>query len=155
MPDVPDADPGRRPDGGSLFVLLIERTEQGLAGIGLWVDEIARTLSLTGVEEYALRLCVEEAVANLVMHGVAIPGIDASCVSLEVERAAVGLRLCVSDRCLPFDPHAMPAQGALDDDPDRRIGGYGMMLMRQHARDIRYRREGDTNHLTLLLPRLD
>ena len=57
----------------------------------------------------------------------------------------------VSDTGTPFDPLSA-ADPDLDAHIDERpVGGLGLYLIRSLAQDIRYRREGDTNLLTVVL----
>jgi anti-sigma regulatory factor (Ser/Thr protein kinase) len=142
-----------RPPGNAGFTLRIERNIQGLARLGGWVDEIVTALALTEPVEYALRFCVEEAATNIVIHGRPVPGTDAGTVTLTVAQTPCLLRLVITDRCAWFDPCLAPAQNVAAD-PDR-IGGLGIPLMRRYAKDIRYRRDGDANRLTLTIARAD
>ena len=130
------------------FALRVERSMQGLERLGPWVDEVAADLALTRRVEYALRLCLEEAVANLVMHGVPVPGADA--VSMIVDCTDDGLRLTVTDRCEAFDLRSVTSVSLADRSP-AQIGGLGIHLMRQYARVIDYARDGDANRLTVTI----
>ena len=52
--------------------------------VGAWVDELAILLNLSGETEYALRLCLEEAVTNIVNHATPEPGVEKDSVALHL-----------------------------------------------------------------------
>ncbi|HEY8289608.1 MAG TPA: STAS domain-containing protein, partial [Acetobacteraceae bacterium] len=58
------------------FSLQVERTMSGIRRAGGWADELAILINLSSRTEYALRLCLEEAVTNIVAHGQPGPGPD-------------------------------------------------------------------------------
>jgi anti-sigma regulatory factor (Ser/Thr protein kinase) len=149
MPSAADAD--------NAFTLQIERSMAGLARLGGWVDTVTASLGLDSAVEYALRLCVEEAAANVVMHGTAGPeaGADggAEVVALRVEPAPNALRVTVEDRCGAFDPLHVPAPEIPTNLGEARVGGLGIHLMRQYARAIDYARVDGVNRLTLTIGR--
>jgi anti-sigma regulatory factor (Ser/Thr protein kinase) len=140
-------------DAGNTFTLRIERSMAGLAQLGGWVDVITAALGLGEAADYALRLCVEEAAANVVMHGVADADGDAGFVALRVEAAPDALRLTIEDRCAAFDPLHVPAPEIPATLEQARVGGLGIHLMRQYTSAISYERAGDVNRLTLTIGR--
>jgi anti-sigma regulatory factor (Ser/Thr protein kinase) len=137
------------PDGS--FVLRVERSMAGLARLGGWMDKIVAALRLDSRTEYALRLCVEEAAANVVMHGVPDDA-DAGFVVLRVATEMEVLRVVVEDRCGAFDPLTVPTPELPRRLEDARVGGLGIHLMRQYARAIDYERRDGTNRLMLSIP---
>jgi anti-sigma regulatory factor (Ser/Thr protein kinase) len=142
-------------DAGNTFTLRIERSMAGLAQLGGWVDTVTATLGLDPSADFALRLCVEEAAANVVMHGEADAGAngDARFVVLRVDAAQDVLRVTVEDRCGAFDPLHVPPPERPTDLAEARVGGLGIHLMRQYAQAISYERTGDVNRLTLTIGR--
>lgn len=145
MPSVPDAD--------TRFLLRIERSKAGLARLGGWVDEVAAALALPADAEYALRLCVEEAVANVVMHGVAAAEADAGTVVLRLEADDDVLLVTIEDRCVAFDPLEVGPPERPTSLDDARVGGLGVHLMRQYARAVDYAWVDGRNRLTLTIGR--
>lgn len=163
-------------DTGGGFVLRIERSMAGLGRLSGWVDHIAAALQLGAAAEYALRLCLEEAAANVVMHGgMDGAGTDAGAgnprdddgaglhgatgvgasdfVALLVTPAAEALMVTVEDHCTAFDPLTVPPPVAPKSLEEAQIGGLGIHLMRQYARSVCYERVGSVNRLTLTVPR--
>ena len=81
-------------DAGHSFTLRIERSMAGLEQLGGWVDKVAAALGLDKAADYALRLCLEEAAANVVMHGTA--GADGGRGFRRAAGRAVRRRRCES-----------------------------------------------------------
>ena len=126
----------------------------GLELVGGWVDAITAALHLESSTEYGLRLCLEEAAANVVMHG--IPGSDgggADFVMLRIEPKAETLCVTVEDRCGAFNPLDVPTPERPTSLEDTPIGGLGIHLMRQYVRSMSYERVGDINRLTVVIGR--
>jgi anti-sigma regulatory factor (Ser/Thr protein kinase) len=134
------------------FDLEVDRTMTGVRRAGAWVDELAILLNLSGETEYALRLCLEEAVTNIVNHATPGPGIGRDSVSLHMVANASTLRVRIEDRCGAFNPLATPLP-APDDPAPEGEGGLGITLLRRHANEVTWARDGDTNRLLITLPR--
>jgi len=107
---------------------------------GDWLAAWLAPRAVTADLAFAMRLCLEEALANIVMHG-RTEGEAAIAVSLAEEQGA--LVLTISDDGVAFDPvTAEPPQSPL-------IGGNGLILLRRYANSMSYRREGGRNYLSL------
>jgi anti-sigma regulatory factor (Ser/Thr protein kinase) len=119
----------------------------GLNRLGSWIDHVSAALRLAAGAEYALRLCLEEAVANVVMHGGPCSAAERVTISLHADSSV--LHITVEDACAPFDPTSWhEAQVGLD-----QPGGRGLRLMRQYASSVSYRRTDDANQLALTIGR--
>ena len=92
-------------------------------------------------------LVLEEIAMNVVMH-------SGHKGDIPITMTAAGERaeFAVRDRGIPFDPNQdappPPEAASFDDIP---IGGLGLPLVRSIVDRMEYRREGDVNHLRLLL----
>ncbi len=136
------------PEKGDTLRLLLSRDQDGLLCLGAWVDAVIAELHLTGRTAFGLRLCLEEAVANLVMHGIPSPGIASDTIGIEVSSDDDSIHLTIEDHCQPFDPtRAETPNGG-------GVGGQGLVLMRQFASTLRYYRAGAANRLHLTLSRM-
>jgi anti-sigma B factor antagonist len=134
------------------FDLEVERSMQGVRRASAWVDELAILLNLTGEAEYSLRLCLEEAVTNIVNHATPEPGIARDIVGLNMVADSSKLRLTIVDYCGAFNPLATPLPGPDDPAPEGE-GGLGITLLRRHADEVGWERAGATNRLAITLPR--
>jgi anti-sigma B factor antagonist len=134
------------------FDLEIDRTMTGVRRVGAWVDELAILLTLSGESEYALRLCLEEAVTNIVNHATPEPGGARDSVTLRMLANASKLRVTIEDHCGAFNPLDTPLPGPDDPFPEGD-GGLGITLLRRHADEVHWERDGSTNRLSIALPR--
>jgi anti-sigma B factor antagonist len=134
------------------FHLEVARTMAGVRRVGAWVDELAILLTLGGEAEYALRLCLEEAVTNIVNHATPEPGVDKDVVNLNMLADSGKLRVAIEDHCGSFNPLATPLPGPDDPAPEGE-GGLGITLLRRHANEVMWERDGLTNRLSITIPR--
>jgi anti-sigma regulatory factor (Ser/Thr protein kinase) len=94
-----------------------------------------------------IHLALDEIVSNVVVHGCAADRVCHISVDLAVQGDEIEVH--VRDDADPFDPLQHP-----DPEPslalsDRPIGGLGIYLVKKLMTEVRYRREGGVNHLTL------
>ena len=111
--------------------------------------EAARRMGLPGRVAFAIDLCANEAVANVVAYG--FPGGGEHEILVRLARAADGVRLTVEDEGVPFDPVAAPLPDAPAGLEDARVGGWGLGLIRAHADRCEYERRDGRNRLTVVL----
>ena len=86
------------------FSLQVDRSMRGVARVGAWVDELAILLNLAHRTEYALRLCLEEAVTNIVTHARPVPGVDGEKVGLRLIAEPSQLCVTLQDQCEEYNP---------------------------------------------------
>jgi len=122
-----------------------------MARLSDWVDEVATTLALAPRRLFALRLCAEELVTNVMMHSRAAVEGTTVAVHIRLVRKGDELRLFVEDDGAPFDPTlvAEPARASSLDDV--QIGGLGLRLVRRFATDLSYSRAGGLNRIEVTL----
>jgi anti-sigma B factor antagonist len=135
------------PSASLTFSLQVDRSMRGVARAGAWVDELSILLNLSQRTEYALRLCLEEAVTNLVTHARPVPGVDGEKVDLRLVADSSLLYLSLQDQCEEYNP----LQKLPQEPPGE--GGLGVSLLRQHARTVTWSRVGVSNRLMLTVPR--
>lgn len=131
------------------FSLEVDRSMRGVARVGAWVDELAILLNLSQRTEYALRLCLEEAVTNIVTHAQPVTGVDPSRIGLRLIAERKQLWVTVQDQCEEYNP--LQNVGVVQEASGE--GGLGIGLLRQHARDVAWSRVGSANRLMLTIPR--
>jgi len=148
---VGGVDDDDRPTTSLPFSLQVDRSMRGVARVGAWVDELAILLNLSHRTEYALRLCLEEAVTNIVTHAKPVPGVDAEKVGLRLIAEPGQLCMTLQDHCEEYNPLQSGNVGATQDVSGE--GGLGIGLLRQHARDVTWSRVGPVNRLMLTIPR--
>jgi anti-sigma regulatory factor (Ser/Thr protein kinase) len=117
-----------------------------MARLAAWVEAEAPALGLGARQLYAIQLCLEEVVANLVMHARPARG-DGISIAVRLEDAP--LRVTVEDDAEPFDltSHA-PAIGPASLEA-AEPGGLGLGLVTAYTTARDYRSEGGRNRLVL------
>jgi anti-sigma regulatory factor (Ser/Thr protein kinase) len=96
---------------------------------------------------FAVQLCLEEAVANVIMYGGARD--DRLEIAVEVERSDGTLVARIEDNGRHFDPTQVPARPLARSLEDAKIGDLGIHLMRSFANGMHYERRNGRNRLTL------
>jgi serine/threonine-protein kinase RsbW len=95
---------------------------------------------------FALQLCLEEAVANIIMHGTAEE--DRSEIAIELEHDGETLRARVEDCGRRFDPTLFPPPVPATSLERAKVGDLGIHLMRSFADGMHYERRGHRNRST-------
>lgn len=114
-----------------------------------WAEGWATAHDLDANAAFAMRLCVEEAVTNIVLYAYAsekAPGLVAANACL----GPLDVRLTITDRGCPFDVAGARDEGREGDIVSATIGGRGIRLMREFSDRLEYARHGDQNRLTLI-----
>jgi serine/threonine-protein kinase RsbW len=96
---------------------------------------------------FAVQLCLEEAVANVIMYGGASD--ERLEIMVEVERNGALLVARVVDNGREFDPTRVPAPSTPISLADAKVGDLGIHLMRSFASAMHYERRDGCNRLTL------
>jgi anti-sigma regulatory factor (Ser/Thr protein kinase) len=126
------------------LVLRNDLAELGrLAG---WVEGWAQP-SVTADMSFAIQLCLEEAVANIIMYsGVKDDRLE---IAVELERNGGTLVARVEDTGRQFDPTLFPLPIPATSLEEAEVGDLGIHLMRSFADGMDYERRDCRNRLTL------
>ena len=92
-------------------------------------------------------LAVEEAVTNVIRYAY---GDEEGSVRLVAERQGDSLVFELSDCGRPFDPTQVPEADVTLPAGERQEGGLGLFLVKRIMSEVRYRRVGNENRLTLM-----
>jgi serine/threonine-protein kinase RsbW len=96
---------------------------------------------------FALQLCLEEAVANIIMHG---GGKDEQLdIAVELGRNGGTLVARIEDNGRPFDPTRVPSPARASSLEEAKASDLGIHLMRTFASSMQYERRDGCNRLTL------
>jgi serine/threonine-protein kinase RsbW len=117
-----------------------------LKRLAVWIEGWARKVVSSDVS-FAVQLCLEEAVANVMMYG----GMsDARLkIVIEVEHNGATLVARVVDNGRQFDPTQAPPPSMPASLAEAKIGDLGIHLMRSFASGMHYERRDGCNRLTL------
>jgi len=121
-----------------------------LSRVQLWIDAVADRHGVSADARFPMQLCMEEALANVVLHGYhEEPGHSIVLWSTAAEGT---LFFAIDDQAPPFDPLDPGAQNApvgpasLD---SIQPGGNGLRLLRRFAGSLAYERLSNGNRLTI------
>jgi anti-sigma regulatory factor (Ser/Thr protein kinase) len=112
-----------------------------------WAEEFGRSTKLHADLLFAIQLCIEEAVANIIMYSGAAE--QRQEVAVELVQTGTDVLAIIEDGGRSFDPTAMPPRrkpASLEEAP---VGDLGIHLMRSFATDMHYERRDGRNRLTL------
>jgi serine/threonine-protein kinase RsbW len=127
--------------------LVLRNTIADLPELSRWIESCTRQ-DVSSDVAFAVALCLEEAVVNIIMHG-GDEG-DPLEITVELERERGALTARIEDNGRAFDPTRVPSRAPATSLKDAKIGDLGIHLMRSFANEMRYGRSGGRNQLTLL-----
>jgi serine/threonine-protein kinase RsbW len=111
-----------------------------------WIEARAQH-ELSDDTWFAVQLCLEEAVANIIMHGGAKD--DRVEIAIELEHDGAMLVARIEDAGSEFDPTQFPPLLMAKSLDDAKVGDYGIHLMRCFTTGMHYERQQGRNRLTL------
>ena len=98
---------------------------------------------------FQINLCLDELTTNVVKYAHADDGTRKIHITLASEPDLITIEMM--DNGPPFDPlHDAPQPDLEASLEDRRIGGLGIHFVRTLMDEVRYRREQNRNHLTMI-----
>ena len=111
-----------------------------------WIDGIAQKLGLTEQLTFAIQLCMEEDVSNVIRHSYA--GDDGQWVTVRCAPSQDGhVVFTIEDNATPFDPLQGSEPPAIGPEDNGQLGGQGIRLLRQFADTLEYESKPGCNRL--------
>ncbi len=122
---------------------------ESLQEIRDFIEEAARRAGLDPSAQFDLKLAVDEACSNIVLHGYE-PG-KPGPIGVSFESDGRQVVVTITDRARPFDPKNAPVPDLDVDWRERRPGGLGWYLIRQVMDSVEYDSDPERgNRLTLV-----
>lgn len=123
-----------------------------IAQVPAWIEDLASRHAIPENVEYAINLCLEEAVSNIIRHGYGTGKTDGSVTLRFMAPKPDSFVFVVEDQAQPFNPLDVPAP-----DPQGKmgVGGHGIHFIRQFADGIEYERTPGGNRLRMRFSRAD
>ena len=126
--------------------LLLHRDLAELQRLAVWIEDWAAR-DLSADLSFAVQVCLEEAVANIMMYTAAQ---DAPLdIVVEVERTDQALVARIEDNGSAFDPTRAPRRTVPASLAQAKVGNLGIHLMRSFASGMHYERRDNRNRLTM------
>jgi serine/threonine-protein kinase RsbW len=113
-----------------------------------WIDSLASQHAIPVEVQFAIELCLEEAVSNIIRHGYGGDTDRSLIVRFTMPRPGF-FDFVVEDEAPPFNPlHATDAP-ELNSSEEIQIGGQGIRLMRRFANVLTYEPTPTGNRLSM------
>jgi anti-sigma regulatory factor (Ser/Thr protein kinase) len=125
--------------------LLLRKDVAELERLAGWIEGFTRQGTSLDVS-FAVQLCLEEAVANIIMYGGAKD--DPIEIAVELERNGTTLVARIEDNGRQFDPTHAPPPAPAASLEEAKVGDLGIHLMRSFASGMDYERRDGLNRLT-------
>ena len=111
-------------------------------------DAFAQQQELSGPVARKIKIALDDLLNNIVSYG--YPEAPSRGIEILLEIADQRLSVTVIDDGIPFNPLDQKPPRTDESLEDRQIGGLGVHLVRNLADDLSYRRENETNVLTIV-----
>lgn len=126
---------------------IISKKEQ-IIFVVRWIRDICTALHLSDKKRFAFELSVEELITNVVSY--AYEELEDHCpikatFSLDGNRATVW----IEDHGIPFNPVELTTPPMANSIEEAKIGGLGIVLVKQLMDGMAYDRKGDKNILSI------
>lgn len=130
------------------FSLTVTADLNNLTDIYRFVEQTAATLGLESSVIYEVKLAVDEAATNIIVHGYKDQGGN---IEIEISQKEDALIVQLRDEAVPFDPTSVPPPDLTKPLTERAIGGLGVYLMQQTMDEVNYGvTSSGGNELTLI-----
>jgi serine/threonine-protein kinase RsbW len=126
--------------------LLLNHDLAELERLAVWIEGWAMR-GLSASLSFAVQVCLEEAVANIIMYSATTD--DRLEIVVEVERRHQTLVARIEDNGSAFDPTRAPQRTVPASLAQAKVGNLGIHLMRSFANGMHYERRDGRNRLTM------
>jgi serine/threonine-protein kinase RsbW len=128
--------------------LTVEARIENLPEVLEFIERSSHAVGAADADVFALKLSVEEACVNVMLHG--YPSGEPGPIELSFLPEGDAVRVVVADRAAPFSPDEAPEPDLDSGWEERRPGGLGWFLIRKMMDAVEYEpRPGGGNRLTL------
>ena len=137
-----------RDSGQAIDRIVLRGTLSETSPLSEWVQSLAARYCVDDDLQFAIHLCLEEAVSNIIRHGYAPD--TAQPVTIEFSRLGEGqLLFTIEDFAPPFNPLLAPEMPLVDTSGEPAIGGRGIRLLRAFAHTLEHERTAAGNRLRI------
>jgi serine/threonine-protein kinase RsbW len=134
---------------------MVMRNDSGELGkLTQWIVAACAAAQIPEKTSFAIQLCLDEAVANILQHGLhrIENGSRASVIAASLERNASDAVLAIEDDGEAFDPTGVAPPAPARTLELLPVGGLGIHFMRRYSSRMEYSRSGGRNRLRLTFP---
>jgi len=120
-----------------------------------WIESVASELGLSDPQAFAMQVCIEELMSNIVRHGDASStswprdARNSLCISITVKALDDRITMTVEDNASPFNVVQAPAK-VIDQALEKvQPGGLGIHLIKSFASNLQYSRTDTGNQVVV------
>jgi serine/threonine-protein kinase RsbW len=114
----------------------------------VWVDSLAAAYSIDENIKFAINLCLEEVVSNVIRHGYANQ--EGQFLTVDCSSPRPGqFVFTVEDDAAPFNPLELTALPGISPQDEGQIGGQGIRLLRGFSDTLEYEPKPGGNRLRI------
>jgi len=128
--------------------LILQSRLSEISRIPPWIEELASHHAIPEQTSYAIDLCLEEAVSNIVRHGHTSDSGATVTVTFLPDRGGF-YTFVIEDTAPPFNPLLVPAPPLPTSLDEISNGGHGIHLLRQFADAVEYESVPTGNRLII------
>lgn len=144
---APNAEPGL-----TAYPLVLPARLSAMERLPKWIESVLEGRSIDDHTQFAIHLCLEEVVSNVIRHGYANTA-EESVVTIRCAVKPDGfLVFTIEDSAPRFNPLDSPDAPLLDADGEISIGGRGIRLLRGFAGSLDYEPTATGNRLRIGFP---
>jgi len=119
-----------------------------MARLPAWIESLAARHDIPANVQFAIDLCLEEALSNIIRHGYA--GAEDRPVTVQFTMAGERyFKFVIEDEAPRFNPLEAPELPAMSNGDDSRIGGQGIRFLRHFANSLQYEPTDTGNRLII------
>jgi serine/threonine-protein kinase RsbW len=119
-----------------------------LSQVPPWIERLASQHAIPGETQFAMDLCLEEVLSNIIRHGYSGQTDRPMTVRFTTPRKGYFV-FVIEDEAPFFNPLTAPELPAIGAIEDTRVGGQGIRLVRRFANQIEYQATPTGNRLTI------
>jgi serine/threonine-protein kinase RsbW len=119
-----------------------------LRRLARWIDDWTGD-GMSSEAAFAVQVCLEEVLANIIMHS--STGDERLEIAVELERVGGVVVARIEDNGRTFDPTQVPPPATPTSLAEAKVGNFGVHLVRSFASRMVYKRTHGRNQLTLQL----
>jgi serine/threonine-protein kinase RsbW len=128
--------------------LVLSSRLSDLVKLPAWIEGLAARHAIPANVQFAIDLCLEEALSNVIRHGYA--GVDDRSVIVRFTMPGEGyFKFVIDDEAPPFNPLEAPELPAISPEEESRVGGQGIHFLRQFADTLEYEPTPEGNRLSI------
>jgi serine/threonine-protein kinase RsbW len=134
--------------GQSQDQLVLRSQISDMAKLPAWIEGLAARHGIPADVQFAIDLCLEEALANVILHGYA--GADDRSIMVRFTMPGESyFKFVIDDEAPRFNPLDAPELPALSSGEGSRVGGQGIRFLRHFADDLEYEPTPTGNRLSI------